>query len=137
MYRDANHADIPSLEFGQELCFEDIFAVALFVQIHRQIEMEIDDPTGVQPLDSLFDGFFCSGHSVAATYDRRIYQENRGLTQMSRTQFRGQLLSAELQHAHGVGAFRMRDDRRVWILFANFVYTARGELDVDVTGTLP
>ena len=41
------------------------------------------------------------------------------------------------EHAHGVGAFRMRDHRRVWILLANFANAPGRELDVHVTSPLP
>jgi hypothetical protein len=41
------------------------------------------------------------------------------------------------KQADGVGAFRVRDDRRVGIFFANFVNAARGKFDVDVTSALP
>ena len=57
--RDANHGDVAGLELRQEFGFNDIFAPALFVQIHRQVEMKIDNSVCVQPVDSLFDGFFC------------------------------------------------------------------------------
>ena len=41
------------------------------------------------------------------------------------------------QHAHGVGAFRMRHDRCIRILLANAVNAPRSELDVHVTSALP
>ena len=41
------------------------------------------------------------------------------------------------QHAHGIGAFRMRNDRCIGIFFADATDAARGELDVHVTSPLP
>ena len=41
------------------------------------------------------------------------------------------------EHAHSVGTLRVRNDGGIWIFFADFVYAARRELDVHVTGALP
>ena len=41
------------------------------------------------------------------------------------------------QHADGIGAFRMRNNRRIRIFLADSVDAAGGELNVHVTGTSP
>jgi len=41
------------------------------------------------------------------------------------------------EHAHGVGAFRVRNDGRIGVFFADPVNAARCKLDVDVTSALP
>jgi hypothetical protein len=56
--RHAKHADIAGFKFWQKMRDEHARAITLFIQIDQQIEVKIDNPTGVQPVDSLFDGFF-------------------------------------------------------------------------------
>ena len=41
------------------------------------------------------------------------------------------------KHAHGIGAFRVRNDRCIGIFFANSIDAARRKLDVHVTSALP
>ena len=38
--------------------YENASPIALFIQIDQQIEVKIDNLTGVKPVDSFFDGFF-------------------------------------------------------------------------------
>jgi hypothetical protein len=53
---------------------KNIFAPAFFVQVHEQIEMHVDDPSGLQPVDSFFNRLRKYSHSVAVAYERRILQ---------------------------------------------------------------
>jgi hypothetical protein len=59
---------------------ENAWPITLFIQIYQQIEVKIDNLTGVKPVDSFFDRFFRSIHSVAAVCDRRICQGYGGQT---------------------------------------------------------
>jgi len=68
--RGADNRNIPRFEFGQKFRFKNISAPAFLVQIHRQIEMEVDNPFGLQPLDSFFSRLLNSSHSVAVAYER-------------------------------------------------------------------
>src|SRR6266404_4921256 len=47
---------------------ENARPITLFIQIDQQIEVKIDNSARVKPLDSMFDGFLVSSHSVAAVY---------------------------------------------------------------------
>jgi hypothetical protein len=67
--RHAENVDISSLYFWQEFGFQNIFAVALLVQIHRQIKMKIDDPALVKPVDSFLDRLV---HMIASRKKPRI-----------------------------------------------------------------
>ena len=50
---------------------ENARPIALFIQIDQQIEMKIDNPTRMKPVDSMFDGVLVSSHFVAAVYSSR------------------------------------------------------------------
>jgi len=75
--RHPEHADTAGFKFWQKLRDENARPITLFIQIDQQIEVKIDKPTRVKPVDSFFDGFFVTSHSVAA-YDRRICPRSRG-----------------------------------------------------------
>ena len=69
---------------------ENAWPITLFIQVDQQIEVKIDNLTGVKPVDSMFDGLFRKVHSVAAVClsrrsgakadDRRICQGYGGQT---------------------------------------------------------
>jgi len=50
---------------------ENARPITLFIQIDQQIEVKIDNPTGVKSVDSFFDRFLGRDHVLA--------EENRGL----------------------------------------------------------
>ena len=56
--RHAEHADTASFELRQKMRDESARLITLFIQIDQQIEVKIDNPTRVQPVDALCDGFF-------------------------------------------------------------------------------
>src|SRR6266404_9883377 len=47
---------------------ENARPITLFIQIDQQIEVKIDNSARVKLIDSFFDGFLVSSHSVAAVY---------------------------------------------------------------------
>ncbi len=63
---------VARLEFGQELGRQHICAAALFIQIHQQIEMKIDQSGRVKAIDSSFDFSFRSGHRAFNILDGPI-----------------------------------------------------------------
>ena len=52
--RGSNHANPARAQLFQIIGREHVRAVALLVQIHEHVEMKIDNPVGVKPVDSLF-----------------------------------------------------------------------------------
>jgi hypothetical protein len=53
--RHTKNDDLAGVEFRQEFRRQDIRAVALFVQIHEQVEMHIDQPRRMKAIDPLLD----------------------------------------------------------------------------------
>src|SRR5438105_11583792 len=68
--RHAENADIARFQFGQIIRGENVCAVAFLVQVHRHVEMTIDNSVRVKPIDSFFDGFFRSRH--CSTQNREL-----------------------------------------------------------------